>query len=64
MDRLMCDVWFFAIPYPAVVLIDAGIYLDLSLIGKHNIMHKIGLIINFFLAYTQQAPFFLVCQQL
>jgi len=41
-------MWFFTIPYPAVMLVDAAIYLDLSLIGKHNIMHKIGLMINFF----------------
>ena len=60
----MCDVWFFATPHPAVMLVDAAIYLDLSLIGKCNVMHKIGLIINFFIAYAQQTPFSLVCQQL
>jgi len=60
----LCVTWFFATPYPAVMSVDAAIYLDLTLIGKHNIMHKIVLIINFFLAYTQQTPFSLVCQQL
>ena len=64
MDKLMCDVWFFAISYPAVMSVDAAIYLVLSLIGKHNVMHRIGLIINFFLAYAQQTALSLVCQHL
>lgn len=43
--------------------VDAAIYTENSLIGKHNVMHKTGLTVNFFLVYAQQAHFPLVYLQ-
>lgn len=60
----MCNVWFFTTPYLAVTLDDAAINMENNLVGEHNVMHETGLIVNFFLAYTQQAHISLVCKQL